>query len=113
LETISIRYTDRLSGAEIKPSVESVGDCYDNVLAESANGLFATEVIRHRGPGRNLETAEFAALECLDSFNHRRLLIPIGNPPPAKNEAACYRQPRQSGEGRDSNPPVSGKAGAG
>lgn len=91
VQYVSIRYTERLGEAGIEPSVGSVGDSYDNALAESIIGLFKTEVIRQRGPWRNVESVEFATLEWVDWFNHRRLLEPIGNVPPAELEAAYYR----------------------
>ena len=60
---LAIRYTERLAEAGIEPSVGSVGDSYDNALAETVIGLFKTEVIRRRGPWRSLEAVEFATLE--------------------------------------------------
>ncbi len=93
---LSIRYTERLIQANIDASVGSVGDSYDNALAETINGLYKTEVIRHRGPWRNIDDVEFATLEWVDWFNNRRLLEPIGNIPPAEFEMAYYRQPRES-----------------
>ena len=87
---LAIRYTERLAEEGIEPSVGSVGDSYDNALAETVIGLFKTEVIRPRGPWRSLEAVEFATLEWVDWFNHRRLLEPIGNVPPAEAEAAYY-----------------------
>jgi len=89
---LSIRYTERLGEAGIAPSVGSVGDSYDNALAETVIGLFKTEVIRRRGPWRSLEAVEIAALEWVDWFNHRRLLEPIGNIPPAEAEERCYAE---------------------
>ena len=89
---LAIRYTERLLGAGIEPSVGSVGDSYDNALAETINGLFKTEVIRRRGPWRSLEAVEFATLEWVDWYNNRRLLEPIGNMPPAEAEARYYAQ---------------------
>ena len=89
---VSILYTERLVGAGIEPSVGSVGDSYDNALAESVIGLFKTEVIRRRGPWRSLEAVEYATLEWVDWFNHQRLLEPIGNMPPAEAEARYYTQ---------------------
>jgi len=89
---LSMRYTERLADAGIEPSVGSRGDSYDNALAESVIGLFKTEVIRRRGPWRSLETVEFATLEWVDWFNHRRLLEPIGYLPPAEYEARYYAQ---------------------
>ncbi len=91
VQYVSIHYTERLAEAGIDPSVGSVGDSYDNALAETVNGLFKTEVIRRRGPWRSLEAVEFATLEWVDWFNHRRLLKPIGNMPPAEAEAALLR----------------------
>lgn len=87
---VSIRYTERLAEAGIEPSVGSVGDSYDNALAESINGLYKAEVIHCRGPWRNFEAVEFATLTWVNWFNHRRLLEPIGNIPPAEAEARYY-----------------------
>jgi transposase InsO family protein len=89
---LAIRYTERLAEEGIEPSVGSVGDSYDNALAETVIGLFKTEVIRPRGPWHSLEAVEFATLEWVDWFNHRRLLGPIGHIPPAEAEAAYYAQ---------------------
>ena len=89
---LSMRYTDRLADASIAPSVGSRGDSYDNALAESIIGLFKTEVIRRKGPWRHLEAVEFATLDWVDWFNHRRLLEPIGYMPPAEFEARYYEQ---------------------
>jgi len=87
---LSIRYTDRLAEIGIEPSVGTVGDSYDNALAETVNGLYKTEVIRRCGPWRNLEEVEYATLEWVDWFNNRRLLEPIGHVPPAEYEGAYY-----------------------
>jgi len=89
---VSIRYTERLAAAGIEPSVGSVGDSYDNALAETVIGLFKTEVIRRRGPWRNVDAVEFATLDWVDWFNKRRLLEPVGNIPPAEAEARYYEQ---------------------
>jgi putative transposase len=89
---VSIRYTGRLAEAGIEPSVGSVGDSYDNALAETVIGLFKTEAIRRRGPWRHVEAVEFATLEWVDWFNHRRLLEPVGNIPPAEAEARYHAQ---------------------
>jgi len=83
---ISIKYTDRLAEAGIEPSVGSVGDSYDNALAETINGLYKAELIHRRGPWRSFEAVEFATLEWVDWFNNRRLMGPIGNIPPAEAE---------------------------
>jgi transposase InsO family protein len=92
---LSIRYSERLAEAGAQPSVGSVGDSYDNALAESIIGLFKTEIIQQRGPWRNLETVEYATLEWVDWFNHRRLLEPIGNIPPAELEATYHQSMSQ------------------
>jgi hypothetical protein len=89
---VAIRYTERLLEAGIEPSVGSVGDSYDNALAETIIGLFKTEVIRRRRPWRSLEAVEYATLDWVDWYNHRRLLEPIGNMPPAEAEARYYAQ---------------------
>ena len=93
---LSIRYSERLAEAGCEPSVGSVGDSYDNALAETIIGLYKTEVIHHRGPWRHLEAVEYATLEWVDWFNHRRLLEPIGNVPPAELELAYHRQQNES-----------------
>jgi transposase InsO family protein len=93
---LSIRYTERLAEAGVDASVGSVGDSYDNALAETINGLYKTEVIRQRGPWRHIDAVEYATLEWVDWFNHRRLLEPIGDIPPAELEQAYYRQLEES-----------------
>jgi transposase InsO family protein len=87
---LSIRYTERLADAGIEPSVGSVGDSYDNALAETIIGLYKTELIHHRGPWRGLDHVEYGTLEYVDWFNHRRLLEPIGDVPPMEFEATYY-----------------------
>ena len=87
---VSIKYTERLAEAGIEPSVGSVGDSYDNALAETINGLYKAEVIHRRGPWRSFEAVEFATLEWVDWFNNRRLLEPIGYIPPAEAEERYY-----------------------
>ena len=95
---LSIRYSERLAEAGIEASVGRVGDSYDNALAETINGLFKTEVIRHpkRGPWKTLDDVEYATLEWVDWFNHRRLLEPIGNIPPAEFEKLYYEKNEES-----------------
>jgi transposase InsO family protein len=92
---LSIRYTERLAEAGVDPSVGSVGDSYDNALAESIIGLYKTEVIHHRGPWRHLDAVEYATLEWVDWFNNRRLLEPIGNVPPAELETSYHQSTSQ------------------
>ena len=91
---VSIRYSERLAEAGIAPSVGSVGDSYDNALAETINGLYKAEVI-HRRSWQSLEAVELATLEWVNWFNLRRLLEPISNIPPAEAEAAYYQQTRE------------------
>jgi transposase InsO family protein len=95
VQYLSIRYTERLVEAGLEPSVGSVGDSYDNALAETIFGLYKTELIRRNGPWRNIEEVEFATLEWVDWFNNRRLFGPIGNIPPAEFEA-LYDGTRES-----------------
>ena len=87
---VSIRYTERLAKAGIEPSVGSVGDAYDNALAETINGHYKTEAIRRRKSWRTVDEVELETLKWVDWFNHRRLLEPIGNIPPAEAEEAFY-----------------------
>ena len=92
VQYLSIRYTERLAEAGVEPSVGSIGDSYDNALAETVNGLFKTEIIYPNGPWRNLEEVEFATLEWVDWFNNRRLLGPIGDIPPVEFEQMYYER---------------------
>src|SRR5215218_503153 len=89
----SLRYTTRLAEIGAAPSIGTVGDSYDNSLAESTIGLFKTELIRRHGPWRTLEEDELATLGYIDWFNHHRLHGEIGDIPPAELEATYYRQP--------------------
>jgi putative transposase len=91
VQYVSIRYTERLAEAGIEPSVGSIGDSYDNALAETVIGLFKTEVIHRRGPWRSIDAVEFATLEWVDWYNNRRLLEPIGYIPPAEAEANFFQ----------------------
>jgi putative transposase len=95
VQYVSVRYSERLAEAGIEASVGSVGDSYDNALAETINGLYKAEVI-HRQSWKNREAVELATLAWVDWFNHRRLLQPIGNIPPAEAEAVYYRQFNES-----------------
>jgi len=94
---LSIRYTERLAEAGGVTSVGSRGDSYDNALAETIIGLYKTELVRRRGPWKGIDDVEYATLEWVDWFNHRRLLEPIGNVPPAEFEAAYYREEEDAG----------------
>ena len=90
VQYVSIKYSERLAEAGIELSAGSGGDSYDNALAETINGLYKAEVIHRRGPWRNVEAVEFDSLERVAWFNHRRLLEPIGNIPPAEAEEQDY-----------------------
>ncbi|RMR92918.1 IS51 transposase orfB, partial [Pseudomonas savastanoi pv. glycinea] len=95
VQYVSIRYTERLVEAGIEPSVGSVGDSYDNALAETINGLYKAEVIHRRSwPTRG--AVELETLKWVDWFNHRRLLEPIGHIPPVEAEAIYYQQLTES-----------------
>ncbi len=91
VQYLAISYTERLAEAGALPSVGSRGDSYDNALAESFNGLYKTELIRHCGPWRGLEDVEYATLEYVDWFNHRRLHSELGMITPAEFEAANHQ----------------------
>ena len=95
---LSIRYTERLAETGAVNSVGSKGDSYDNALAETMNGLYKTELVRNRGPWRGLEDLEYATLEWVDWFNHRRLFEAHGQIPPAEFEAIHYRDRTSSGQ---------------
>lgn len=92
VQLVSIKYAERLVDEGIDPSVGSVGDSYDNALAETVIGLYKTEVVHRCGPWRSFEAVEFATLEWVDWFSRRRLLEPVGNIPPAKAEDRYYAQ---------------------
>ena len=89
---LSIRYTERLAENDIVASVGSRGDSFDNAMAETIIGLYKTELVRNRGPWRGLDDLEYATLEWVDWFNHRRLFHELGRIPPAEYEANHYRQ---------------------
>ena len=92
VQYLSIRYTERLLEEGIEPSVGSVGDSYDNALAETVNGLFKTELIPRHGPWHNIDQLERAVLEWVDWWNNRRILGPIGFVSPKEFEAHYYEQ---------------------
>ncbi len=80
------------SASRFQASVGSVGDSYDNALAETINGLFKAEVIHRTGPWKELDEVERATLTWVDWFNHRHILEPIGDMPPAEYEKLYYQQ---------------------
>ena len=95
---LSIHYTERLAEAGIESSVGRFGDSYDNALAETINGLFKTEVIRKRGPWKDIDKVEYATLSWVDWFKNRGLPEPIGNIPLAEYELMYYQQLEESCE---------------
>ena len=94
VQYLSIRYTERLAAAGNEPLVGSVGDAYDNALAETIIGLYKTEVIEQLEPWYSGMHVEVETLGWVDWFNNRRLLEPIGNIPPAEFEE-LYNQPQR------------------
>ncbi len=92
VQYVSIRYTERLAEAGIVPSVGSVGDSYDNAMAETIIGLYKTELIYKEGPWKGVEQVELKTLDWVYWFNNRRLFEPIGNIPPVEYEASYYQQ---------------------
>jgi putative transposase len=88
----SIRYSDRLLDAGALASIGSVGDSYDNALAETVIGLYKTECVRHDGPFRSVDDLELATLSWVHWFNTNRLHSSIGNIPPIEYEQNHYRQ---------------------
>ena len=92
VQYLAVRYTDRLAEAGVAASVGSKGDSFDNALAESFNGLYKAELIRHDGPWQGLDDVEYATLGYVDWFNHRRLHGELGLVPPAEFEAAYHQR---------------------
>ena len=92
VQYLAVRYSERLAEAGVVPSVGSRGDSYDNALAESFHGLYKAELIRHQGPWQGLDDVEFATLEYVDWFNHRRLHGELGMVPPAECEVRYYER---------------------
>jgi putative transposase len=88
----ALKFGERLVEAGIAASVGSVGDSYDNALAETINGLYKTELIKAQGPWKGVDEVEYATAEWVDWFNHRRLYEYCGDIPPAELEAAYYAQ---------------------
>ncbi len=95
---VSIRYSEHLAEASIKPPVGSRGDSYDNALAETINGLYKTELIHRRAPWKTRESVELATLEWVAWYNHCRLMEPLGYIPPVEAEANYYRQLRNAAD---------------
>jgi len=87
---MSMVYTDRVVELGATPSTGTVGDSYDNALAEAINNLYKTELIRQRGPWRTVEQVELATLEWVWWWNHQRLHGELGMRTPAEVEDAYY-----------------------
>ncbi|MCZ7527081.1 MAG: integrase core domain-containing protein [Acidimicrobiia bacterium] len=86
----SIRYADRLRDAGIAASIGSVGDSFDNAMAEALNGTFKAELIHRHGPWRTRTRTEFAIVEWIDWYNAARLHSALGDTPPIEHEADWY-----------------------
>lgn len=82
----SFAFTQRLIDAGADPSIGSVGDGYDNALAESTIGLYKTELINRAGPWKTIDQVELATLEWVDWYNHRRLHTACEGLPPVEFE---------------------------
>ena len=91
VQYLAVRYTQRLAEAGAVASVGSTGDSYDNALAEAFNSLFKAELVRNKGPWKNIDDLEIAVAEYIDWFNHRRLHGEIGLVPPVEFEDEHYR----------------------
>ena len=89
---LALRYTERLAEAEVVASVGSVGDSYDNAMAEAFNSLFKAELVRNEGPWQGIEDLEIAVAEYIDWYNHRRLHGEIGLLPPVEYENHYWTQ---------------------
>jgi putative transposase len=87
VQYLAVRYTERLAEADVVASVGSVGDSYDNAMAEAFNSLFKAELVRNKGPWRGIDDLEIAVAEYIDWYNHRRLHGELGLVPPAEYEA--------------------------
>jgi putative transposase len=98
VQYVSVRYTERLGEVDAVASVGSVGDSYDNAMAEAFNSLFKAELVRNLGPWCGIDDLELAVAEYVDWYNHRRLHGELGLIPPVEHEtkhysAAAARQP--------------------
>jgi transposase InsO family protein len=91
VQYLSIKYSERLEAAKIGASVGSVGDSYDNALAETINGLYKTEVIEHQGPWSGKRDVEMATLTWVHWYNTKRLLGPLGYISPQTAERNFYK----------------------
>jgi putative transposase len=112
VQYVSIRYTERLADAGLEPSVGSVGDSYDNALAETINGLYKAEVIHRKPSWQRREDVEWATLNWVDWFIHRRLLGPSATSRQPKQKPPTIHRSLSTPKRRDSHQRVSGKAGA-
>ena len=99
----AIRYGDRLAEAGAVASIGSIGDSYDNAMAESLIGLYKSECVRRDGPLRTVEDLELVTASWVHWFNTNRLHSMIGNIPPVEYEQNYYaHQP-------DRDTPISGE----
>jgi putative transposase len=94
----SLRYGERLAEIGAVPSIGSVGDSYDNALAEAVNALYKTELIRQQGPWKSVDDVELATLSWVTWFNTARLHETLGDIPPSEYEAAYYRHATETNQ---------------
>jgi putative transposase len=92
----SIAFTERLAVIGVSPSIGTVGDAFDNALAETVIGLYKTELINPQRPWKTLEEVEIATLHYVYWFNNTRLYEENGDIPPVELEQAYYRHYRPS-----------------
>lgn len=92
VQYVAIRYTQRLAEAGAVASVGSTGDSYENAMAEAFNSIFKAELVRNRGPWKNIDDFEIAVAEYINWCNHRRLHGQIGLVPPVEYEHTYYQQ---------------------
>jgi putative transposase len=88
----AIRYTNRLTDVGALASIGTVGDSFDNAMAESVIGLYKTECVRHEGPWRGVDDLELATLNWVWWFNEIRIHGEIGHVTPIEFEQEHYRQ---------------------
>jgi len=94
----ALRFTERLADLGAAPSIGSVGDSYDNSMAESLNGIYKTELVKPAGPWRTFDQLEYATFEWVEWYNTRRLHEQIGMIPPAEKETTYYASTRSQNQ---------------
>ena len=103
---LAVVYTDRIVELGAKPSTGTIGDSFDNAMAEAVNGLYKTELIRRRGPWRTVDQVELATLEYVWWWNNQRLHGELNMRTPIEVEQEYYAdqesaQPAPAGQGNN------------